>query len=83
LALLEYDSTSNALYIRIKKGKVAESEPISDNLILDLNKKGEIIGVEVLGPTPIDITKFSRPIKIVTKKHNHRTDQTRTIHVTE
>lgn len=68
MASLEYDSSSNALYIRLKRGKVAESEPISDNLILDLNRKGEIIGVEVLGPTPIDVTKFSHPIKIVTKK---------------
>ena len=67
MASLEYDSTSNALYIRLKKGKVAESEPISDNLILDLNKKREIIGVEVLGPS-IDVTKFSHPIKIITKK---------------
>ena len=58
MASLEYDSSSNALYIRLKRGKVAESEPISDNLILDLNKRGEIIGVEVLGPTPIDVTKF-------------------------
>jgi uncharacterized protein YuzE len=68
LASLEYDSSSNALYIRLKRGKVAESEPISDNLILDLNKRGEIIGVEVLGPTPIDVTKFSHPIKFITKK---------------
>lgn len=52
MASLEYDEESNALYIKLKRGKVAESEPISDNLILDLNKKGEIIGVEILGPKP-------------------------------
>jgi len=68
LASLEYDSSCNALYIRLKKGKVAESEPISDNLILDLSKRGEILGIEVLGPTPIDTTKFSYPIKIIAKK---------------
>lgn len=68
MASLEYDSASNALYIRLKRGKAAESEPISDNLILDLDKKGEIIGVEILGPAPIDLTKFSHPIKIITKK---------------
>jgi len=67
LALLEYDPSCNALYIRLKRGKVAESEPISDNLILDLNQKKEIVGVEVLGPAPIDPSKFSLPVKIVTK----------------
>ena len=68
MASLEYDSSCNALYIRLRRGKVAESEPISDNLILDLNKKREIIGVEVLGPAPIDVASFFHPVKIVTKK---------------
>jgi len=68
LALLEYDPSSNALYIRLRRGKVTESEPISDNLILDLNRKKEIIGVEVLGPAPIDPSKFSLPIKIVSRR---------------
>ena len=67
MALLEYDPSCNALYIRIRKGKVAESEPISDNLILDLNNKKQIIGIEVLGPAPIDTSKFSIPVKIVSK----------------
>jgi len=67
LALLEYDPSCNALYIRLKKGKVVESEPISDNLILDLNNKKEIIGVEVLGPASIDISKFSPSVKMVSK----------------
>lgn len=49
---------------------MAKSEPISDNLILDLNGKGEIIGVEILGPAPIDLRKFSHPIKVITKKQS-------------
>ncbi|MEM3442809.1 MAG: DUF2283 domain-containing protein [Candidatus Bathyarchaeia archaeon] len=68
MASLEYDESSNALYIRIKRGKAAETEPITDNLILDLNKKGEIIGIEILGPTQIDIKRFPHPIKILTRK---------------
>lgn len=68
MASLEYDPSCNALYIRLKRGKVAESEPISDNLILDLNKRGEILGIEVHGPTPIDTTRFSHPIKIIARK---------------
>jgi len=71
LVSLEYDSSCNALYIRLKRGNVAESEPISDNVILDLSKKGEILGIEVLGPTPIDTTKFSHPIKIIAKKQGY------------
>jgi len=55
---LEYDPSCNALYIRIKKGRVAESEPLSDNVIIDINHKGEILGIEILGSEPIDIDKF-------------------------
>lgn len=62
-----YRPGCNALYIRLKRGKVAESEQISNNLILDINKRGEIIGIEVPGPKPIDMTKISRPIRIITK----------------
>jgi len=70
LASLEYDPSCNALYIRLKRGKATETEPISDNLILDLNEKREIIGVEILGPAPIDIKKFSPPVKVISKKKN-------------
>jgi uncharacterized protein YuzE len=59
LVLLECDEDSNALFIRLRRGRMAESEPISDNLILDLNRKGEIIGVEILGSNSIDISKLS------------------------
>jgi uncharacterized protein YuzE len=72
LASLEYDSNCNALYIRLKRGKVAESEPVSDNVILDLNKKGEILGIEVLGPIPIDTAKFSNLTKIIAEKQGCR-----------
>ena len=61
MASLEYDSGCNALYIRLKRGRVAESEPISDNLILDLSKGGEILGIEVLGSTPVSYTHLTLP----------------------
>jgi len=60
---LEYDPGCNALYIRIKEGKVAESEPISDNLIVDIDHEGEILGIELLAEK-IDLRKF-RDLKIV------------------
>ena len=72
MASLKYDSNCNALYIRLKRGKAAESEPVSDNVILDLSRKGEILGIEVLGPTPIDTSKFSHPVKIIAEKQGHR-----------
>jgi len=62
---LEYDPTSTALYIRIKKGKVASSKPLADNLILDLNRSNEILGVEIIGPRPEDLGAFRPKAKIL------------------
>ena len=72
MASLEYDPSCNALYIRLKRGRVAKSEPISDNLILDLNSEKEIIGIEVLGPSPIDVKKFSHPVKVLSRTNTSK-----------
>jgi len=55
---VEYDPSCNALYIKIRKGKVAESEPVSDDVIVDINQEGEILGIEILGSEPIELNKI-------------------------
>jgi len=47
---VEFDSEVNAMYIHLKKGKVDRSEPLADNVIVDVDKKGEAIGIEILLP---------------------------------
>ncbi len=47
---VEFDSEVNAMYIRFKKGNVDRSEPLADNVIVDVDKKGEAIGIEILLP---------------------------------
>jgi len=53
MALLEFDPEVGALYVKLKEGKVSVSEPIADNIVLDLDEKGEIIGLEILLPPTI------------------------------
>jgi len=50
MALVEYDSEINAMYIRITEGKVDKSEPIADNIIVDVDKNGKAVGIEILLP---------------------------------
>ena len=45
---LEYDSIADALYIRVRDDKVHDTIEVSKNIIVDLNDKGEIIGIEIL-----------------------------------
>ncbi len=50
MASIEFDSEVNAMYIRFKKGKVNKSEPLADNVIVDVDKNGKAIGIEILLP---------------------------------
>lgn len=45
---IEFDSKVNAMYIRLKKGKVDKSEPLADNVIMDVDNKGKALGIEIL-----------------------------------
>jgi uncharacterized protein YuzE len=53
MASLEFDGDAGAIYLRFAKGKVASSEPLADNMILDIGKKGETLGLELLLPKGI------------------------------
>ena len=46
-----FDRIANALYIRFSSEKVSNSDEIAEGIIIDYNKKDNIIGVEVLNFT--------------------------------
>lgn len=43
-----YDTNADALYIIFKKGKTLHSIKLSDRMIVDIDNKGNILGIEVL-----------------------------------
>lgn len=45
---IQYDKTADAMYIRLKKGRVAKTIKINNRLIIDVDKKGGVIGIEML-----------------------------------
>jgi uncharacterized protein YuzE len=63
---VEFDPEVNAMYIRLKKGKVEKSEPLADNVIVDVDKKGEAVGIEILLPKhDVKVSEFvSKALKI-------------------
>ncbi|MCD6492594.1 MAG: DUF2283 domain-containing protein [Archaeoglobaceae archaeon] len=66
MASIEFDSEINAMYIRFKEGKVDKSEPLADNIIVDVDEKGEVIGIEILLPKlDAKMTEFiSKALKV-------------------
>jgi uncharacterized protein YuzE len=50
MASLEFDEEAGALYLRLRRGKVSSSEPLAENVILDVDIKGKLLGLELLLP---------------------------------
>lgn len=57
MVLVEFDQDVNALYIRLKKGKIKASEPLADNIVVDLDEDNEVIGIEILLPAKSEISE--------------------------
>ena len=45
---INYDKQADAIYIAFWKGKFSRNRKIYDNTIIDLDKKGNILGIELL-----------------------------------
>ena len=50
MASLKYDRSAKAVYVRIRRGRVAQTEPLNDSVFLDLNANGRLLGIEVILP---------------------------------
>jgi uncharacterized protein YuzE len=44
----EYDAKADAMYIWLRKARYEISEELAENVIIDLDKSGRIIGIEIL-----------------------------------
>ncbi len=57
---IKYDRVGDALYIKLRDDKIAESDQVEPRIIVDYNEKGEIVGIEVLwfSRRRIDLSKL-------------------------
>jgi uncharacterized protein YuzE len=45
---IRMDKSSDALYFRLDESRIVESEEVQPGVILDFDKKGNVVGVEFL-----------------------------------
>ena len=45
---ITYDKIADAAYMTLRKGKVARTVEMSESVIVDLDKKGHLLGIEML-----------------------------------
>lgn len=55
---ISYDRKVDAIYIHLREGRYEETRKITDSALVDLDKKGRILGVEILSASR-QITDFS------------------------
>ena len=58
MKIIHYDPKTNAVYIELAKGKYEVSREISSSVIVDEDKNGKILGVEVLDVSEVFGPKF-------------------------
>lgn len=66
---ISYDKTVDAMYIKLKKGHFSHTKKVTDDVLVNVSKTGEVLGLEVLEAsrilgkkTPKDLT-----IKIISQ----------------
>lgn len=59
---IKYDKKIDAVYFEFAKGNYSRSRKISDSVLVDEDKNGKILGVEILDASK-NIEKFS-PAKV-------------------
>jgi uncharacterized protein YuzE len=45
---ITYDKMADALYIYLRKGKVAKTKKVTNRFLIDVDKKGNVLGIEIL-----------------------------------
>jgi uncharacterized protein YuzE len=59
---ITFDKKADAVYIYLKKKKVFETKEITDDTIVDLDKDGNVIGIEILSASKrISVEELTKP----------------------
>lgn len=45
---ITHDKTADAIYFSLKKGSVSSTKKLNNRLIVDTDKNGDILGIEIL-----------------------------------
>ena len=61
---IQYDKIADAVYIYLKRGKIFKTIKMKDRLVVDTDKDGKIIGLEILGASAQVPKNRLREIKV-------------------
>lgn len=62
---VKYDIKSNILYLKFSESKPVDSEMINDDVIIHLDEKGNVVGIEIWRARELILPQFLSLIKQV------------------
>jgi len=68
---MSFDTVARAVYIELEKKKVVRTREFAPGVFLDLDYKGNLIGVELLNPGTLYLKKIAQKFRVpeLTKVH--------------
>lgn len=68
---MKYDPVAHMAYIKLREGIVAETREEAPNIMVDLNSKGHLIGVEIVSPKSLKYeTKITTVLRKISKEYH-------------
>ena len=50
---ITYDPTVDALYIRLRPGKIEDSDEVANGVVVDYDAEGKPLGIEIMGASAV------------------------------
>jgi uncharacterized protein YuzE len=60
---ITYDNSIDAAYVRINNGAIAYTQKISDQILIDKDTHGKVLGIEILGNGQIIVENIVNQVK--------------------
>lgn len=45
---MHYSKEADAMYIRLKENKIVDSDEVSEDIVMDYDESGNVVGIEIL-----------------------------------
>lgn len=58
--IVSFDTEAQAFYLKLKDTKVVRTKEFTDEVFLDFDYKGDLVGVETLNPGTMVLKKIAR-----------------------
>jgi len=59
---VEYDDESNILYLKLREGKIVETRLLAEDVYVDVDENGDILGIEIWNASRNIIEELARVI---------------------